>query len=95
VLAIEPGIACNIIVSVFESLAAERLSRFGPDAAILYYHTLSQRDQCRGPIGHRTAGRAGCSAMLSRQSNDVCLDDCSLTYLADRNVGFDILELRR
>jgi hypothetical protein len=31
----------------------------------------------------------------SPQSNDVDLDDCGLIYLADRNVGLDVLEPRR
>ncbi len=31
----------------------------------------------------------------SPQSNDVDIDDRGLIYLADRNIGLDILELRR
>ncbi|HWD60093.1 MAG TPA: hypothetical protein VG308_17545, partial [Stellaceae bacterium] len=36
-----------------------------------------------------------CGGRPSPQSNDVEIDDRGLIYLADRNIGLDILELRR
>ena len=36
-----------------------------------------------------------CGGRPSPQSNDVDIDDRGLIYLADRNIGLDILELRR